>query len=89
MNARRFNDILKIVGSLVAALALFGPIFGKPHANLGELFTDLLTMLPGAVAAFGAGMGTRAVGTEYQDVADAKATAKALSVPPPANGAAS
>jgi hypothetical protein len=84
MNARRFNDILKIVGSVVAAMALFGPILAKPHANLGALVSDLLSMLPGAVAAFGAGMGTRGVGLEYQDVADAKA--KAATVPPAAGG---
>lgn len=84
MNARRVNDILKIVGAVVAALALFSPVLAKPHATIGALIADLLTVLPGALGAFAAGMGTRGVGLEYQEVADAKAVAKMSSHPPPA-----
>ena len=89
MNARRFNDILKIVGALVGGLAVFGPVIAAPHASFAALLADIASKLPEALGLYAAGMGTRAAGTEYQDVADAKATAKALSVPPPANGAAS
>lgn len=81
MNVRRINDILKLVGSAVGVLAIFGPVFSKPHASIAELVTDLLARLPGALAVYAAGFGTRATGTEYQDVADAKA--KASIAPPP------
>lgn len=83
MNARRFNDILKIVGAVVAALALVSPVLAKPHATVGALIADLLTVLPGALGAFAAGMGTRGFGLEYQEVADAKAVAKLSTFPPP------
>lgn len=83
MNARRVNDTLKIVGAVVAGLALFGPVLSKPHATIGALIADLLTQLPGAVAAFAAGMGTRGFGTEYPDVTEAKVMAKLSSRPPP------
>lgn len=83
MNARRINDILKIVGAVVAGLALFGPMLSKPHATIGALLADLLTVLPGALAAFAAGMGTRGIGTEYPDVTEAKVMARLSSRPPP------
>lgn len=83
MNARRVNDILKIVGAVVAGLALFAPVLSKPHANIGALIADLLTVLPGALGAFAAGMGTRGFGTEYPEVTEAKMMAKLSSHPPP------
>lgn len=83
MNVRRLNDILKIVGAVVGALGVFGPVFAKPHASVGALIGELLTMLPGALGIFAAGMGTRGIGQEYNDVAEAKAIAKVASIAPP------
>ena len=81
MDVRRVNDVLKVVGAVVAALALFGPVFAHPHANMGALFSDLLAVLPGAVGAFTAGLGTRGPGVEYTAVTEAKVMASL--VPPP------
>lgn len=72
MNVRRINDILKIVGAVAAVIAALTPVLPD-----GQLKNALV-----AIGAFLAGIGTRAIGTEYQDVADAKAVAKTL--PPPA-----
>lgn len=83
MDARRFNDVMKIVGAIVGGVALFGPVIAKPHASVGALVSDLLSVLPAAFGIFAAGMGTRGMGLEYQDVADAKAIAK-VSMNPPA-----
>jgi hypothetical protein len=84
MDARRFNDTAKIVGTAIGILGLFGPVLMKPHASFGELLADLMAQVPGAIGAYLAGFGTRAKGTEYQDVADAKAVAKvAASIMPP------
>lgn len=83
MNVRRLNDFLKIAGALVGGAAVFGPVLAAPHASLVALIIDLIGKLPEAVALYAAGMGTRALGTEYQDVADAKAVAKASMAPPP------
>lgn len=85
MNARRFNDAAKIAGTAIGILGLFGPVLMKPHASLADLLADLMTVMPGAIGAYLAGFGTRAKGTEYQDVADAKAIAKVATsiVPPP------
>lgn len=83
MNFRRLNDVLKVVGAFVGALALFGPVLQTPHPNVAALIGDILGKLPAALAIYAAGIGTRALGTEYQDVADAKAIAKASMMPPP------
>lgn len=71
MNARRINDILKIVGTVAAVIAALTPVLPE-----GPMKAALV-----AVGAFLAGIGTRGIGTEYQDVADAKA--RASMVPPP------
>jgi hypothetical protein len=85
MDVRRLNDVLKIAGAVVAALALFSPVLAKEHATIGALISDLLAVLPGALGAFAAGMGTRGFGLEYKDVAEAKVMAKvAASMAPPA-----
>ena len=86
MDARRVNDVLKIAGAVVAALALFAPVLTKAHGSIAELIGDVLTVLPGALGAFAAGMGTRGFGLEYKDVAEAKVMAKvaAASMTPPA-----
>jgi hypothetical protein len=84
IDPRRFNDVIKIAGSAVGAVALFGPVIAKPHASLSALLLDMLAVLPAAVGLFMAGLGTRGKGLEYQDVADAKAVAKvAASILPP------
>lgn len=69
MDPRRVNDILKLCGAIGAAIAAIAP-FVPPH------YAAPLA----AIAAFFAGFGTRGVGLEYKDVAEAKA--KASMVPP-------
>ena len=87
MDARRWNDTLKIVGACVAGLAIFAPILARTHANWQELLSEVLVAMPGALGAFAAGVGTRGKGLEYADVAEAKAFAKvsASMMPPPAD----
>lgn len=86
MDPRRFNDTLKLVGALVAGLAVFAPILGRTHANWQALVSEVLSALPGVLAAFAAGVGTRGKGLEYESVAEAKALAKVTaSMMPPAN----
>jgi hypothetical protein len=70
MNARRINDILKLVGTIAAVISAIAPFAGK--------YSAMIT----AAGAFLAGIGTRGFGVEYQDVADAKAVAKASIMPP-------
>lgn len=81
MNMRRINDFLKIAGAVVGALALFGPVFSRPHESIGALIGDLLSASPAALGFLAAGLGTRGLGHEDQEVADAKAIAKTI---PPA-----
>lgn len=76
MDARRFNDLLKLVGAFAASLVTLVPFLsGKPAV--------LVAAAAATLGAFVAGFGTRSVGTEYQAVADAKAIAKASMIPPP------
>ena len=81
MDVRRVNDVLKIVGAVVAGLALFGPVFSHEHATMSALIGDILTVLPGALGAFAAGFGTRGLGTEYKSVVEAQVLASLA--PPP------
>jgi hypothetical protein len=84
MDPRRINDTLKLVGALVGAVsgtivALVPFLSGRPLA----IASAIIAALGSLGGAFAAGLGTRAVGTEYQDVADAKAIAKVSLMPPP------
>jgi hypothetical protein len=83
MDTRRLNDVLKIGGAVCTGVAMLGPVFARTYATWTEFATVALPAVFGAVMAFVSGLGTRAIGTEYQDVADAKAIAKASLMPPP------
>lgn len=81
MNARRINDVLKLVGAFIAAAAAFTPFLPPEYIGTFTKALASLTTLVGVIGAYLAGLGTRAAGTEYQDVADAKARASMM--PPP------
>ena len=83
MDIRRLNDTLKVAGAAIGAIATFGPVFAKTYTSLTEFLLALSPALVSATTIFLSGLGTRAIGTEYQDVADAKAIAKASLIPPP------
>lgn len=83
MDQRRVNDVLKNAGAFIGALATLGPILQKPHASVTALIVELVPALVGAVMIWLSGLGTRAPGTEYQAVADAKAIAKVVTIAPP------
>lgn len=83
MDARRMNDVMKNVGAFFGALGTLGPILQKPHASVSALIAELMPTVIGAVMIWLSGWGTRSKGTEYQDVADAKAVAKAVTIAPP------
>jgi hypothetical protein len=85
MDARRFNDTMKLVGALGTGLALFSPVLLDPPADAYHLVLKLLASVPAAMLAFCAGVGTRGKGQEYSDVAEAKAIAKMASMSPPPN----
>ncbi len=83
MDARRLNDVLKLVGAVFAAvngtiLALVPFLSGRPLA----IASAIVAVCGSLGGAYTAGLGTRAAGTEYQSIADAKAIAKASMAPP-------
>jgi hypothetical protein len=89
MDARRLNDVLKLVGAIVAAvngtiLALVPFLSGRPLA----VASAVVAVIGSLGGAYTAGFGTRAAGTEYQSIADAKAIAKVSMMPPPMAAAA-
>lgn len=73
IDKRRLNTFLEIAGVVGAMLVKFAPLL--PNG----VWKDIAAL----VLAFGGGIGVRSIGTEYQDIADAKAAAKASLVPPP------
>lgn len=85
MDTRRVNDALKIIGSITATLSALAPFV----AALAAVVPPQYAALVASVGAFLAGLGTRAVGTEYKDVAEAKVKASlvppALTVSPPSD----
>lgn len=87
MDPRRFNDLMKVVGGIGAGFGSFGTAALALAGFLppGKAQVTLLAIggLFGTICAWLSGWGTRSKGTEYQDVADAKAVAK-LSIAPPA-----
>jgi hypothetical protein len=83
VNPRRFNDIGKVIGGIATGIGSIGAALLMLAGMLpaGKLAATLV--LIGTAGAGFAGWATRAFGTEYQDVADAKAIAKASMMPPP------
>lgn len=81
MDKRRLGDILKVAGAFVAAIATLTPFL--PAQWTGPLTQSLaaVSSLIAAISGYAAGLGTRAPGTEYQAIADAKARASMM--PPP------
>lgn len=87
MDPRRLNDFMKIAGALGAGFGSFGTaaLLIVGFLPPGKLQSTLLAIgtLFGTICAWLSGWGTRSKGTEYQDVAEAKAMAKLSMQPPP------
>lgn len=73
MDARRFNDMLRLVGPVLSVLTELTNIV--PEGKFKHFLAGACLVL--------SALGTRAVGTEYQSIADDKAIAKAVSMMPP------
>jgi hypothetical protein len=86
MDVRRINDVLKIAGAALGAvsgaiLALVPFLSGRPLS----IASAVVAVLSALGCSFASGLGTRAWGTEYQDIADAKARASTMPPPSPAS----
>jgi hypothetical protein len=91
MDFRRLNDTLTVLGMVVGTvsttiLAIVPYLSGRPLV----IASATIAALGALGGAFAAGFGRRALGTEYQEIANAKAIAVAaasIRPPPPASSA--
>lgn len=83
MDTRRLADLAKIIGSAAGAIGTFGAALKELGLWLPSSKAATMLVLVGSAGCGLAGWATRFIGQEYQDVADAKAVAKASVMPPP------